>query len=84
MDNLYGSTQSEKKLKQITACRDIVREITKFGVTNQQILFIIQLLAYELEDVEQMRELVGLTRTLMSSAGDDFSLLSDKPELIGT
>lgn len=38
-------------------CRDIVMEIRKFGVSQRQILFIINLLALELENVEVMKEI---------------------------
>lgn len=39
-------------------CRDIVMEIKKFGVSQRQLLFLIQLLSMELEDTETMRRLV--------------------------
>jgi hypothetical protein len=83
MSDLYGTTQSEKKLSKITACRDIVREITRFGVTSQQILLIIQLLAYELDDIEQMKEIVAMTKEFMASSSDDLSLIGNGTELLG-
>jgi hypothetical protein len=85
-NNLFGTTQSEKKLGKITICRDIVREIVQFGVSNQQILLIIQLLAYELENIEQMREIVAITKEFMALTrdGGELSLLEDaQPELLG-
>lgn len=36
-------------------CREIVREIKEFGVNQRQILFLIHLLAMELENREAMR-----------------------------
>lgn len=40
------------------ACRDIVTEIKNFGVNQRQILFLIQLLAMELENGDAMRAIV--------------------------
>ena len=40
--------------------REIVQEIMNYGVTQKQILQIINLLALELEDNELMRSIVGL------------------------
>jgi len=45
---------SSKKRRE---CRDIVLEIKKFGVSQRQLLFIIQLLSLELEDIETMKAL---------------------------
>lgn len=36
-------------------CRDIVREIKEFGVNQRQILFLVQLLAMELENRQVMQ-----------------------------
>ena len=43
--------------------REIVQEIMNYGVTQQQILDIINLLALELEDNNLMRSIVGLCKT---------------------
>jgi|TARA_Y100000034_G_C6905743_1_gene420205 hypothetical protein len=40
--------------------REIVNEIIQFGVTNVQILYIIRLLALELEDVNLMHALTDI------------------------
>ena len=42
--------------------REIVQEIMNYGVTQKQILQIINLLALELEDNELMRSIVGLCK----------------------
>ncbi len=42
------------------AAREIVQEIMNFGVSQQQILHIINLLALELEDNKMMREINNL------------------------
>ncbi len=46
----------------IDRCREIVKEIVNFGVTQDQILLIMQLMSYELEDYEKMQELTSLLR----------------------
>jgi hypothetical protein len=38
-------------------CREIVKEIKQFGVNQRQILFLIDLLALELENNDQMRRI---------------------------
>lgn len=38
-------------------CREIVQEIKKFGINQRQLLYLIQLLALELENTAIMREL---------------------------
>ena len=56
--------QLSKEKKQI--CRDIVKEINNFGVSQRQKLFILELLALELEDREAgnaFNDAVKLART---------------------
>lgn len=43
--------------KQRHECREIVREIKSFGVNQRQMLFLIDLLALELEDNDAMRRI---------------------------
>ena len=43
--------------------REIVQEIMNYGVTQQQILSIINLLALELEDNNKMRSIVDLCKS---------------------
>jgi len=45
------------------ACRDIVLEIKNFGVNQRQFLFLIQLLAMELENGDHMRAIVKAVGT---------------------
>lgn len=54
----------------------MVREINNFGITQRQSLFLIYLLASELENVEHMRAITKLVREL---GGEDL-FLSGKPE----
>lgn len=61
---LYGQSQSEKRVEENTVCRQIVREINNFGISQRQTLLLIYLLASELENVEQMRVITKLVREL--------------------
>lgn len=64
---LYGQAQSEKMAEENQVCRQIVREINNFGVSQRQTLMVMYLLATELENVEQMRALTKLIRELGGS-----------------
>ena len=67
MSEKFGSTESEERLQKVLVCRDIVKTIVQYGVSQEQILLIIQFLGYELEKHEQMLEVVGLTKELLGS-----------------
>lgn len=64
MTTLYGQAQSEKFADENRVCRDIVREIGNFGITQRQSLMVMYLLAMELENVEHMRTLTRVIRDL--------------------
>ena len=69
---LYGQSSSEKVADENNICRQMVREINNFGVTQRQTLLVIYLLAMELENVEQMRSITKLVREL---GGDELFLI---------
>lgn len=48
-------------------CREIVREIKNFGVSQRQLLYLIQLLSMELENIEIMK---ALTKVIGESRKD--------------
>lgn len=50
-------------LKSLEKCRDITREILRYGVSNLEIVKIIDLLSLELEDTKLMRELQSLLKS---------------------
>lgn len=56
----FGQLESEGVATENQVCRDIVREIAQFGVNQRQLLMIIRLLSFELEDMDQCREIVGV------------------------
>ena len=51
----YGKTEIELQTEKMHYCREIVREIIRFGVNESQKKQIIKLLALELEDVDLMK-----------------------------
>lgn len=65
MSEKFGETGSEEDLAQILQCRDIVKEVLKFGVNQRQILLLIQFFGQELEKHEHMVEVVELARELL-------------------
>jgi len=65
----YGETESEKNASDTFKCRQIVKEILDFGVTEYQKIKIIQLLSLELEDREKMNKLSEMTKSLISEKG---------------
>ena len=56
---LMGKLESEKIADENQQCREIVHEIMNFGVNERQILVVMRLLAFELEDMDMCREIVG-------------------------
>lgn len=64
-DQKYGTTDSEKDLQKIMVARQIVKEIVDYGVSQEQILLIIQGLASEIENHEVMVELVSHVRDIL-------------------
>lgn len=66
----YGKTDAEQLAEEKLLCRQIVQEIYRFGVNQRQILFLVYLLAMELEDVDKMQSLTSVIRDL--GGGDLF------------
>ena len=61
---LYGTTELETIAAKIDECYKIVRAVKEYGVNQQQILKLIELLALELENVEYMRKISTLANEL--------------------
>lgn len=49
-------------IKSIEKCRNIVTEIVNFGVSNDEIIKIIEILSLELEDTDIMREIHNIVK----------------------
>jgi len=62
----YGKLKSEKLADENASCRQIVSEISKFGISDRQRLYLIYLLALELENVEQLQSVTSLIKELAS------------------
>lgn len=69
---LYGEAQSETRAEENKVCRQIVKEINNFGITQRQSLMVMYLLAMELENIEHSRALALLIREL---GGSDLFLI---------
>lgn len=69
----YGSTDEEQNAEGVLRCRQIVCTINQFGVTEQQRLKIIYLLALELENRDHLQEITTLIKRL--EAGEKRSTL---------
>tara|TARA_Y100000310_G_C20663771_1_gene806289 strand:- start:976 stop:1227 length:252 start_codon:yes stop_codon:yes gene_type:complete len=61
----YGVTEEEKKSQTSIKSRQIVSEILDFGVTQEQILQIIKLLALNIENRDHMLSLVESVNSLI-------------------
>lgn len=60
--NLYGQLQSEKMAEENRTAREIVKEIGNFGINERQRWMVIYLLAMELENIEDLKELTGFIK----------------------
>ena len=61
MNDKIGQSDADKKLEAIRLCREVVSEVMNLNPSQEQILMIIQFLALELHNHEQMVELVAVT-----------------------
>lgn len=64
MIEMYGKLSSETLADENKACRQIVKEIIDFGVSQRQILLLTWLLAIELENNEHMLALTQLIKDI--------------------
>lgn len=62
-ENTGLSDKAQEDIIANAAAREIVHEIMNFGVNQQQIKQIINLLALELEDNNLMRSIIGLIKS---------------------
>lgn len=60
------------------ACRDIIHEIKEFGISQRQILFLIQLLAMELENGDAMRAILKSVGTVRKEVPVSRLIVPDK------
>ena len=75
----YGKTKEEKKAEKSLQCRDIVKEIIKFGIDESQKIQLIKLLALELENNNQMKKIVNTLSNIEENNIDS----SEEKSLLG-
>ena len=56
----YGTTSEESRVEDILECRQIVKTIMDYGISQKQILKLIGLLALELESRDQLKQISDL------------------------
>ena len=59
-ENIFEVAKKKKWLNDKVIARDIIKEILKFGVSQNQIRNIIFLLSLELEDINEMKIIASL------------------------
>ena len=64
MSELYGKLNSEKVADENLVCRQIVKEITGFGINQRQLKYVIYLLSMNIEDAEPMQEMVSAIKEI--------------------
>jgi len=57
MTQYYGQLQSEKTAEENRIAREIVREISNFGINERQRWMVIYMLAMELENIDDLKSL---------------------------
>lgn len=77
---LYGQIQSEKIAEENKVARDIVKEISTFGINERQRWLIIYQLALEFENIDDLRE---VTAFIKEYKGNEI-FLSSKENVDGT
>ena len=70
--------KKNKEIKEQTICRDILKEILNFGVSEHQKKFLIRLLALELEDTNLMKR---VNDALVGESQNSKKLIIDPKEL---
>jgi hypothetical protein len=66
----YGKSDTELAVDARATAREIVQEVLNFGVSQQQILYIVYLLALELEDRDAMLTISNSVKQLLENIGD--------------
>jgi hypothetical protein len=73
MAERFGETAAEAEAKEMLKCRQIVSEITSFGVSQRETLRIIHLLSLELEDREVMVSLADCAKRAIDGSAAPLS-----------
>ena len=51
-----------KDIKSLEKCRNILKEIIDFGISQDEILKLIELLSLELEDTDKMKKIISILK----------------------
>jgi len=78
----FGKTDAEKEAELSLICRQIVREIFSFGVSQAQLVKIIKLLALELEDRTLMNKIVAAVQPEGVTADDKVEMLPKQSKIL--
>lgn len=73
----YGTTEEETTASASLKCRQIVRSIIDFGVTEQEKLKIIYLLSLELENRDHLQDISNLAKKCESGEHQKSTLITD-------
>lgn len=65
----FGEMESEKLAKEKQIAREIIKEVNNFGITERQRWMLMYMLALELENVDDLRE---VTSFIKEHKGDVF------------
>jgi hypothetical protein len=63
----YGKSEEEKKAEKMLQVRQINKEIMDFGISEDQKLLLINLIAMELEDQNSLRLITGAIHDIKNS-----------------
>jgi hypothetical protein len=67
----YGRTEEEKQLEKTIQCREIVKEILNFGVSEFQKVKIIHFLSLEMENREDMLQLSNICKDILNEKEEE-------------
>ena len=71
----YGKTEKDLLVEKSIECRNIVKEIIRYGVSESQKKKIIYLLSLELEDTEIMKEITSLVHASIEDKSETDGLI---------
>jgi len=72
----YGKSEEDVNVEKMIQCREIVKEIINFGVSEDQKLQIIYLISLELESRDKMIGITELVRTQKTGLKEEKKILT--------
>jgi hypothetical protein len=61
-EKIYGESQADKQAQDLLVCREIVRRIIDMNLSQQQLTFIMRLIALNLDNIEMSRDITESIR----------------------